>query len=39
MKCKYCQRELPNKEHQTKNGCKWCDIDLHQNKGDKNAKC
>jgi len=33
MKCKYCDRELPNKEHQTKNGkCIWCDVEYHRRK-------
>ena len=24
MKCKFCSRILPNKEHKLKYGCKWC---------------
>lgn len=24
-KCKYCHREIPNKDWQTENGCQWCD--------------
>ncbi len=23
--CKYCKRELPNKNFRTKDGCIWCD--------------
>ena len=25
MKCKYCKRELPNKDWRTCRGCLWCD--------------
>jgi len=27
-KCFNCLRTLPNKDFKTKNGCKWCDIEL-----------
>lgn len=32
MKCKYCKKDLPNKQHRTKNGCKWCDYDYRVKK-------
>ena len=31
LKCKYCKRDLPNKNFQTKNGCRWCDNKYHYN--------
>jgi hypothetical protein len=32
MVCSNCNRELPNKDHKTKCGCKWCDVSWHKNK-------
>ena len=28
--CKKCQRTVPNKDHFTKNGCKWCDATYYK---------
>lgn len=33
MKCKYCEREVPNKEFLTDKGCKWCDVLMYSNNG------
>ena len=30
--CKYCGRMIPNKEHRTKYGCKFCDYRYWQKK-------
>jgi len=30
--CPNCDRELPNKEHRTKNGCKSCDVQWYRRK-------
>jgi len=34
MKCKYCEREIPNKNFLTDKGrkCKWCDVDYNRKK-------
>ena len=24
LRCRNCERLMPNKKHRTKNGCKWC---------------
>jgi hypothetical protein len=29
MKCKNCDRELPNESFITENGCLWCDCKKH----------
>ncbi len=34
MICKYCKRELPDKNFTTENGCIWCDFEFNRNKGD-----
>jgi tRNA(Ile2) C34 agmatinyltransferase TiaS len=26
-RCKYCGKEMPNKDWCTKNGCRWCDTE------------
>jgi len=35
LTCKSCQREVPNKDHLTKNGCKWCDVEYRKKHGHK----
>lgn len=30
MECEVCNRELPNKDFITTNGCIWCDEQYHQ---------
>ena len=30
--CAICERELPNKDMKTKNGCIWCDSLYYRNK-------
>lgn len=32
--CCYCEKQLPNKNFRTENGCCWCDADYYL-KGDK----
>jgi len=32
MKCKNCNRVLPNKSFKTKKGCTWCDETVHRKK-------
>ena len=36
--CKYCGRTIPNKEHITKYGCKFCDYRYWQEKRKKMQK-
>ena len=38
IKCKYCKKEIPNKDMITKNGCVWCSEEYHKNKNNDKIK-